>query len=404
MDEVEALVAALRAQQALVERLPPVALSTVTACEGWSVRDVVNHSLAVTAKLTEFAAGRTDRPRQDDRDRVGDDAVAAVRTVVAEAIGAWAAVDRRRVCTLGFGTFTVEETAGVNLFDCLAHTWDVASATGSAVDVPDEVWECALAAAVGAVGEDRDRAHYGPVVDIAPDSGARERFLAFLGRSRGPAVRADAALGPRLVELTVGDTASTWAGLGFDVRGDRVRLGDVDVVLTGGGGGVLGWSLAGVGDVTSLVEEGLAATVVGGGAEPAAGAHPNGVASVDHVVVATPDLDRTVTVLGRAGFALRRRRDAGKVVQAFFRLGDKGGPVLEVVGGPAPTGDGPASFWGLALTGDVDLAAVAMGDLLGAPRDAVQPGRRIATVRRGAGSSVPLAILTPRLSSSRRPR
>jgi hypothetical protein len=34
--------------------------------------------------------------------------------------------------------------------------------------------------------------------------------------------------------------------------------------------------------------------------------------------------------------------------------------------------------------------------LLGDIRDAVQPGRRIATVRREAGLGVPVALMTPR--------
>jgi hypothetical protein len=43
----------------------------------------------------------------------------------------------------------------------------------------------------------------------------------------------------------------------------------------------------------------------------------------------------------------------------------------------------------------LDRAAAALGERLGDARDAVQPGRRIATLRRSAGFAVPVAFMTP---------
>jgi hypothetical protein len=100
-----------------------------------------------------------------------------------------------------------------------------------------------------------------------------------------------------------------------------------------------------------------------------------------------------VEELERQGFELRRRREGptpgGSTRQAFFRAGE---PILEVVQAPegssvARDPDGPARLWGLAcLVDDMEHTARALGDLLGRPRDAVQPGRRIATLRSEAGS------------------
>jgi catechol 2,3-dioxygenase-like lactoylglutathione lyase family enzyme len=125
--------------------------------------------------------------------------------------------------------------------------------------------------------------------------------------------------------------------------------------------------------------------------------HPNGTTAIDHVVVTTPDLDRTVAALEAAGLQARRVRDAGRgdraIRQVFFRLGD---PVLEVVGPPEPSGDGPARFLGLALTvADLDATATALGQHVGEVKDAVQPGRRIATLRRSAGCTTALAFMSP---------
>ena len=65
---------------------------------------------------------------------------------------------------------------------------------------------------------------------------------------------------------------------------------------------------------------------------------------------------------------------------------------LERSGGP----DGPAFFWGLAFkVADLDATVAAIGEeRCSAPRPAVQPGRRIATLRRSAGLAVPVALMT----------
>jgi hypothetical protein len=160
------------------------------------------------------------------------------------------------------------------------------------------------------------------------------------------------------------------------------------------GKGITGWSVDGIdGPVDGLPAIDLPPP------EPAEAAvlHPNGTTAIDHLVVATPDLDRTVAALEAAGLEARRVRDADSggrpIRQVFFRLGD---PVLEVVGPPEPSGDGPARFFGLALTvADLGATATALGDALGEVADAVQPGRQIATLRRSAGCTTAIAFMSP---------
>jgi catechol 2,3-dioxygenase-like lactoylglutathione lyase family enzyme len=203
-------------------------------------------------------------------------------------------------------------------------------------------------------------------------------------------------------ELTVGDPPAAWAALGFAVSGDVCALGEVRVRLAGpeGGTGLRGWSLRGV-EAGEL--DGLAARASERPPPAPAPPHPNGVTGLDHVVAITPDLERTVAALGAAGLDLRRIREeptpAGAPRQAFFRLG---AAILEVIQEPADVAaelgpDRPAFFWGLALAvPDLDAAVAALGpERVGEPRDAVQPGRRIATLRRAAGLSLPVALITP---------
>ncbi len=208
-------------------------------------------------------------------------------------------------------------------------------------------------------------------------------------------------MAPTIDELTVAVTPDSWRAIGFRVDGETCVVGDVRFRLAGleAGNGLLGWSLRAI-ERDAL--DGLSTTRSDSQPPSGAPAHPNGITALDHVVVITPDLDRTVAALQGAGLDLRRIREeptpAGAPRQAFFRLG---AVILEVVQEPeeaiARTGrDGPAFFWGLAfMAPDLDATVGGLGDRVSEIRDAVQPDRRIATLRRSAGVSVPIALITP---------
>lgn len=206
-----------------------------------------------------------------------------------------------------------------------------------------------------------------------------------------------------LAELTVADSAAAWQECGFAVEDDFCLLGEVRVRFAPAEGkrGLVGWTLRGV---DSLELDGL--PTAASEAPPPGGAleHPNGVTAIDHVVAISSDLDRTVAALQAAGLDLRRVREeptpAGAPRQAFFRLG---ATILEVVQEPPEAterhgGDRPAFFWGLAFVApDLDRTVAFLGeDRVSEIRPAVQPGRRIATLRRAAGLSVPVALMSPR--------
>jgi hypothetical protein len=190
---------------------------------------------------------------------------------------------------------------------------------------------------------------------------------------------------PTIGALTLGDPPEPWEALGFTVSDGRIDLGGVRLNLGAGGPGITSWTLRGIDRVEEI--DGLATTVTGDEA-PAGLAHPNGAVAVDHVVVVTPDFERTQGALDHAGISLRRIRDAGGFRQGFRRLGPV---ILELVEArEAPPG--PARFWGLVVTVE-DLRAVAAHT--GAVKPAVQPGRHIATVRRECGLSLAVAFMDP---------
>lgn len=206
----------------------------------------------------------------------------------------------------------------------------------------------------------------------------------------------------QLLVVRTGDDPSAWAAAGFTVTDHddgtgSVRIGRTDVELTGSGDGFEGWALDGVdGPVDGL---GTVSPWAGDDRDDAA-THPNGVAGLDHVVLLTGDTARTVAELEAAGLQVRGTRETraggAPAVQVFFWAGDV---ILELVGPAAGGGtdDGPATVMGLALAVD-DLAATVsfLGPLLGSPRDAVQPGRQVATLRhKDVGMQLPILLMSP---------
>jgi hypothetical protein len=206
-------------------------------------------------------------------------------------------------------------------------------------------------------------------------------------------------------QLAIADDPAAWTALGFVVEGDVCHVGAVSLRLLGRAAhrGVVRWTLSGI---VSEELDGLWTQRAQGVRcleDRSGAAHPNGIAALDHVVAISPALDRTVAALQAAGLDLRRVREeptpAGAPRQAFFRLGEV---VLEVVQAPADAiersggPDGPAFFWGLAFkVTDLDATVAALGEQrCSPPRPAVQPGRRIATLRRAAGFAVPVALMT----------
>jgi hypothetical protein len=136
---------------------------------------------------------------------------------------------------------------------------------------------------------------------------------------------------PTIAELVVGGSPDRWRAAGFTVDADnRVVIGTVTIRLSADSPpGIASWSLRA--PVPSMID-GLA-TSASTAEIPDAAVHPNHVVAIDHLVVLTPDLDRTIDALAEQGLELRRVRegpagDGREVKQAFFRMAEV---ILEVV-------------------------------------------------------------------------
>lgn len=195
-----------------------------------------------------------------------------------------------------------------------------------------------------------------------------------------------------VVELVVESPAEPWSELGLHVVDDVAVVGSIAVRFVPGNRGLVAW---GVADCPQPVEsiDGLPTHHVEPVVPGAAGAGL-GVVSWDHVVVMTSSLERTCAAIEAAtGAPLKRIREAGPIRQGFHRLGEL---IVEVVETDRHTGP-QAAFWGFVWNvDDLDAVCTRLGpDLITPPKHAVQPGRRIASVRASAGLGLPLALMTP---------
>jgi hypothetical protein len=192
---------------------------------------------------------------------------------------------------------------------------------------------------------------------------------------------------PQLAALQIADPPSAWQALGFTAVDGVVSLGGIELWLDATGHGITGWTLRHVsvrGDIDGLP------TGVTTDPPPRDVRHPNRALGLDQVVVTTPDFDRTAMVLGEAGMPLRRIVDAGGFRQGFRRLGPAILEVVEVPRGPV----GPARFWGLVvIVPDLHELRERLAPFVGDPRDAVQPGRQIASLSADAGLSPKVAFM-----------
>ncbi len=212
---------------------------------------------------------------------------------------------------------------------------------------------------------------------------------------------------PEIDALTIADDPEVWRAAGFSVDDDNTcRIGTVRIELVGASGangkrGIRRWSLRNANRVTggALMTDldGLrTSTSVRPPPEPAS--HPNGCTRIDHLVITSSDGAATAEAFEHAGWRLRRVRDADNysvpMQQRFFRAGEV---ILELIAPTQPSRRRPTQLYGLALIApDLDETVKFFGGGCNPAKDAVQPGRRIATLRtRDYDMSVAVAFISP---------
>jgi uncharacterized protein (TIGR03086 family) len=177
-----------RAIESFGHRLRPVRddqWRNATPCEGWDVRQLVNHLVGEALWTPPLVAGQTiaDVGDRFDGDVLGDDPKATwerAATAAAKAVEEDGAMER--TVHLSFGDFPGEFYARQLFADYLVHSWDLARATEG-----DETLDADLVAACAgwfATQEDayRQAGVIGPRVPMPDGADTQSRLMAMFGR------------------------------------------------------------------------------------------------------------------------------------------------------------------------------------------------------------------------------
>lgn len=157
-----------------------------SVCEGWSVRELVNHIVAGNLWVVELAGhGRTIAEVGDslDGDVLGDDAAGAYDAsarVAAETFNTPGAMEK--LCAVSYGPVPGEVYAGHRFLDVLVHGWDVAASTGQDTALDPELVDACWQVIEPQLDGLRASGAFDNDVEVPENADSQARLLAVLGR------------------------------------------------------------------------------------------------------------------------------------------------------------------------------------------------------------------------------
>jgi uncharacterized protein (TIGR03086 family) len=151
------------------------ALDAPTSCDGWNVRDLLNHMLETQRYFAGSARGEdVSPPGPTPPDLLTQDPVAdfaSARADVLQAFGRQGAIEK------------TGPALGIAFSDQLLHGWDLARATGQDSTMPDGLPEAAYGTIHGLFTDEQRHGVFKPEQPVRDDATAQERLLAYTGRT-----------------------------------------------------------------------------------------------------------------------------------------------------------------------------------------------------------------------------
>jgi uncharacterized protein (TIGR03086 family) len=190
--DVEMLKATSARTREIMENVTPDMYELPTPCKSWAVRDLLNHIVASAnwvAHIVENGAAPVDDPYHHvdyaAGDLLGENDAAISATL--DAFQQPGAMDKR--LKLPFGELKGAHLLDILIDDEFLHGWDLAKATGQAMNEADEQMAAQLLAAAQRRpsidpfrGPDGD-APYGAEVSVPDSAPALDRLAGFFGRT-----------------------------------------------------------------------------------------------------------------------------------------------------------------------------------------------------------------------------
>jgi len=170
----------------VVRAVPASSWADPSPCPGWTTKDVLAHLLWGQDLVAAWAAGNPPAAPgdQDWTQGVPDDELAQLWTMVRTRTrqSLTPEVMAREVHTRLFGTITIKQFLWTFPNDALLHAWDVATATGVAIELPRDIIDALLQWSQDTEEILRLPGGFGPRRPVAEDADLVDRWLAFAGR------------------------------------------------------------------------------------------------------------------------------------------------------------------------------------------------------------------------------
>lgn len=157
-----------------------------STCQGWDVRELVNHIVTGNYWAGALGRGRTIEEVGDrlDGDVLGDDPLSEYEASAGDADSAFRAPGAMEApCAVSYGPVPGEVYCGHRLLDVLIHGWDVAKATGQGTGLDAELieacWEVVEPQKDMLIGSGM----FGTAREAPPGADRQTALLALLGRA-----------------------------------------------------------------------------------------------------------------------------------------------------------------------------------------------------------------------------
>jgi uncharacterized protein (TIGR03086 family) len=166
-----------------IARSLPDKMDLPTPCEGWTVRNVINHVVTGNLRTLAWTHNGSGPPNEDDHLR--DDPLAAFDASFDQVRSRLEYLSVRDVSVqTPFAVLSADELIEMRCSELIVHAWDVARATGQPTDFAPELCERSHAMArVKLEGRDRTESPFGPEQPPLAGASTADRLAAYFGRS-----------------------------------------------------------------------------------------------------------------------------------------------------------------------------------------------------------------------------
>lgn len=183
---IEVYETAIKALTPILAGVTAAQLSSNTPCTEWTVRSLINHSIAVqNFANTVLSKGTLDPSAMGnvDHDLPSEGAEAAFKSITDTTLATLKKVNLEKTVETPFGAMPGGNFIMVPIVDMIIHKWDLARATDQSSNIDNALAEIGLEVLSHVLTGSRDGGFFAPEVSVAASASAQDRLLGFSGRT-----------------------------------------------------------------------------------------------------------------------------------------------------------------------------------------------------------------------------